>query len=498
VSARGAAVLPAPPVGPPSRSRRAEFALWLVVALAVVVTVGAAARGRAPVPILAAVVVPLVLVAGQRVLLAWQTLLGAILVVILFIPIRRYTIGGGGPVALEPYRVLIAIVLGCWLCALAADPTVRWRATGLAPPIATILLAIVASLALNITRVSDVSSFVIKQLTFFASYFLVLCFVASVIRPGAQLDRMLRVLVGGGAIVACFAIYEWRTGINYFNDLGRYVPFLHYVDQGAAWHRGTGVRALASAQHPIALGAALVMLVPLAVYLYKRSGRIVWLGAGGVLTLASFSTNSRTAAVMLVVLFVCFLWFKRAAVVRMLPALLVLLVVAQAVMPGTLTSFKTILNPSFVIKEQEGGQGTGTGRLADLGPSLKEWTSKPLLGEGFGTRITDPDAGALGSQQILDDQWLSTLLEIGAIGVFGLGWLYGRTVRRLGRAARRDAGPRGWLLTALASSITAFAVGMLTFDAFAFVQVTFLSFVYLGFAVVALRGDHDEPAVAQG
>ncbi len=38
---------------------------------------------------------------------------------ILFIPIRRYTVAGGGPVELEPYRILIALILGCWFLALA-------------------------------------------------------------------------------------------------------------------------------------------------------------------------------------------------------------------------------------------------------------------------------------------------------------------------------------------------------------------------------------------
>ena len=69
---------------------------------------------------------------------------------ILFIPIRRYTVGGGLPIELEPYRVLIAIVLGCWFCALAADPKVNWRPTGFAAPIITLLVAILGSLALNL------------------------------------------------------------------------------------------------------------------------------------------------------------------------------------------------------------------------------------------------------------------------------------------------------------------------------------------------------------
>ena len=80
--------------------------------------------------LLGVVVAGLVLVSYQRVLLAWPTLLGLILVVILFVPIRRYTVGGGLLFELEPYRIVIALVLACWFCALAADPRVRWRVLG--------------------------------------------------------------------------------------------------------------------------------------------------------------------------------------------------------------------------------------------------------------------------------------------------------------------------------------------------------------------------------
>jgi polysaccharide biosynthesis protein PslJ len=478
-----------PPARTASPRRSAELTLWLIVALAILAAVAASTRGVQPAAVLAVFVVPLVLVAGQRVLLAWQTLLGLILAVILFIPIRRYTIGGGLPIELEPYRVLIATVLGCWFCALAADPKVKWRSTGFAAPVITLLVAILGSLVLNLPRVNAVSPYVIKQLTFFGSYLLVVYFVTSVVVRGVQLDRMLKLLVGGAAVVACFALYEWRTGINYFNDLHAVVPFLHYQDVGAPLERGTGVRAWASAQHSIALGAGLVMMLPLAVYLYKRTGHVIWLAFGMLLTLATLSTGSRTAAVMLIVTGLAFLVMKRAEAVRMLPYALVMFVAIQAVMPGTLGTFKGILKPSYVIKEQSKTEGTGAGRLADLGPSLSEWSSKPLFGQGFGTRIVDEDAGVLGSQQILDNQWLGTLLEIGAVGFIGFVWLFGRAIRRLAHRARLEPGPDGWLPTCLAASLAAFTVGMFTFDAFAFIQVTFFAFILLGFAAVVTRRD---------
>jgi hypothetical protein len=483
------AAVPGAPAPAVVVARREERAVWLVVGIAILLAVAASTRGVQPAMVLGAFVVPLVIVAGRRVLLAWQTLLVLILAVILFIPIRRYTLGGGLPIELEPYRVLIAIVLGCWFLALAADPKVKWKATGFAGPMIMLLIAIFGSLAFNLARVNAVSQIVIKSVTFFGSYLLIVCFVTSILTRGKQLDWILKLFVGGAGIVACFALYEWRTGTNYFNNLQAIIPILHYQDVGESLQRGTGVRAWASAQHSIALGAALVMQLPLAIYLFKKTGQKIWLGVGMVLTLGALSTGSRTAAVMLIVIMVCFLWLKRAEAVRMAPYVVMAVVLIQGVMPGTLGTFRVILNPSFLIKEQSTEGGTGSGRLADLGPGLAEWSNKPLFGQGFATRIVDRDAGVLGSQQILDDQWLSTLLEIGAVGLIGLLWLFCRAIRRLAYRARQETGPDGWLPACLAASLTAFAVGMLTFDAFAFIQVTFFAFILLGFAAVITRRD---------
>lgn len=482
---------PAAPVAAPGRPRVAEAGLWIWVALGVLAAAAAASRGFPAALVLGAFAIPLTLVAFQHTLLSWQTMLGAILVVILFIPIRRYTVAAGAPVELEPYRVLIALVLGCWFLALAADPDVRWRATGYGTPIAVLWLGIFGSLALNLGRVNANSEQVIKAVTFFASYFLVMCFIVSVIRRGPQLDRIMKLLVVGAAIVACCALYEWRTGINAFNGLGRFIPFLVYQDIGEEMIRGTGARALASAQHPIALGAGLVMVMPLAFYLFNRTRQKIWLVCAGLLVLGALATGSRTAAIMLAIVFATFAWQKREEMLRLLPIWLVMLVVIQGVMPGTLQSFKFILNPAYIIQEQSTEMGTGSGRLYDLGPSLAEWAGgNPFVGQGFGTRVSSQE-GVAGGAQILDNQWLTTLLELGAAGVVGLMWLFCRAIRRLSRQARRAKGADSWLMTALASSMLAWTIGLFTFDAFAFIQVTFFAFVLLGFASVALQGTEE-------
>jgi O-antigen ligase len=490
VSSPGAAI-PAPGGVPAARGggrTRAEWALWAFLAFAFLAVLAASRSDGRATPILLATVAGLVIVSYQRVLLAWQTMLGVILLVILFIPIRRYTVGGNLPIELEPYRIVIALVLACWFCALAADPAVRWRKTGIEAPIIALLVAMLLSMVVNIGRVNAAGPTVIKNFTFFLSYLLMVYFIASVIRSRHNLDRMIQLLVGGGAIIALTALVEWKTTTNFFNWYSHVMPFLHYVDEGVAQARGSGVRARGSAQHPIALSAALVMLVPLAFYLYQRHRKLIWLGAMGLLTLGALSTGSRTGTTMLIAVLVSFLFIRPRETVRLLPWLLPGLIVIQVVMPGTLGTMKSMLNPSYLIREQSYDEGATAGRVADLGPALDRWSQKPFFGSGFGTTVADPNASKESESQILDDQWLGSLLEVGAVGVLALLFLWVGTVRRLNRWGRRARDPNDyWLSTALAASIIAFAVGMLTFDAFAFIQVTFFAFVMLGLAGVLTR-----------
>jgi polysaccharide biosynthesis protein PslJ len=153
-----------------------------------------------------------------------------------------------------------------------------------------------------------------------------------------------------------------------------------------------------------------------------------------------------------------------------------------------------MLNPSYLIKEQSYDEGGSAGRAADLGPALDRWATKPFLGSGFGTTVSDPNAPKESEKQILDDQWLGSLLEIGAVGVLALLWLYVRSVRRLTRVARTARGADAWLATALAAAIISFAAGMLTFDAFAFIQVTFYAFVVLALSAVVVRALSPDPS----
>ncbi len=162
--------------------------------------------------------------------ISWVAMICVLVGVVMFIPIRRYVLPGALPFDLEPYRLLVAVVVTGWAAALLVDPQVRLRPTGLRGPLLLLLVAVFGSLAVNPAAVAQEQTQVIKSLTFLLSFLLILVLIVSVVTTREIVDRILQVLVGSGGIVAFFAIIESRTGYNVFNELGRVIPVLRLED----------------------------------------------------------------------------------------------------------------------------------------------------------------------------------------------------------------------------------------------------------------------------
>jgi polysaccharide biosynthesis protein PslJ len=440
-----------------------------------------------------------------RTLLRWEFLLGLTILLILFVPIKRYEMPGNLPFDLEPYRMLVALVVAGWFTALLTDRRVRARASGFEAPMALIAASALASVIANPGRVSGMGmdSEVLKGLTFLLSYILVFYVIVSVVRSHEQIDKLLKVTVAGGAVVAFFALVEARTGFNPFQQLAGVVPLLRLRPEvaedlalGNVLERGGRLRVWGSAQGPIALGAALMVLVPFAIYLARRSLRNPWWIAVLLLVLGALATRSRTGVVMAIVIAITFLWLRPAQTRRFWPALLPALVAVHLLLPGTIGILRASFFPAGgLVAQQSDNAGTrGSGRIADLDPALAEWSSSPVFGQGYNTRQTGRDSP---KDLILDNQWLKTLLETGALGFAAWVWLFVRFVRRTGREAKGDLSERGWLLAAMAAAAASFAVGMFLYDAFAFIQVTIMLFILMGLGAALLRLQPSEAPEAE-
>ncbi len=418
------------------------------------------------------------LFAARSWIIRWQSLLTFLLLVIFFIPIRRYTLPTSLPFELEPYRMVVALLIGCWGTSILIDNRVRLRRSGFEGPLLLFMFAALVSVVLNGGRIArlGIDSNVFKSLSFSLSFVLVLYMVVSVARSRGVVDQLLGVIVVAGVAVAILSIWESRTGYNVFNHLR--APFLQPVFDRTEAPRGGHFRAYGPAEHPIALSALLAMLAPIAVYFaYVRRARRWW-GAAVVLVAGSLATVSRTGILMVIVEAFVLLLLRPNHVRRLWPAVLPLIVAVHFALPGTLGTFKESFFPSGgLIAEQRGYNDSG--RVGDWGPTLKEVGQEPLFGIGFGTRIT---TGPKTNSRILDDEWLATLLSTGVVGFAAWGWLFARVIRRLAARARTDISADGWLAAALAAALAGFGAGMWTYDAFSFVQVTLVFYVLLAIA----------------
>jgi polysaccharide biosynthesis protein PslJ len=470
-------------------------ALGLALGGTAVVLVAATALDLHPLGAVAVINLLLILLWTHRFVLRWEILVSILVLTILLVPLGRYELPGSLPFHLEPYRLLVAVIAALWIAALLSDRELRWKPIGMLVPLAAFGLAILASDAFNAARIDEleVGPEVVKAISMIVSYWIVLLLVTSVITRREQLEVVLKALVGGGAAVGLFALIQYRTGFNVFDHL-HVVPLLDFQEGGVPAgleERAGDARVYASAQHPIALSAALVMLLPIGIYLGRRYRNRLWWAATAVIGVASISTVARTGSTMLLTVLVVLIALKPREMLRLWKWAIPFVIVIHLLAPGAIGSLKSAFLPEsgLIAEQQTATSATGSNRLADAGPALREWWQRPYVGYGYGTRVTtvgDPKVNAF----ILDNQWLGLLLEVGLLGALAFLWLLVRSVRRLGTAARGDPTEHGWLLSGLAAAITAFGVGMITFDALAFTQVTFLLFIMIGLAIPALRFAH--------
>ena len=468
----------------------------------------------------AAVLALVVLLVAAHVASRWSWLVSGLVIVDLLTPSdNRYTLAGMSAFQIEPYRVFVALVLVGWIAALLCDSRVKIRRTGFEGPLGLILVAIAGSLLLNPSRVSGTMSFVIKSLSVEASFLLVIYFVVSVVRTRAVLDWLMKILVIAGTIEGLAAIYERKRHFNIFNHERLLLPIFHFNEQVlGSLSRGGSLRAQASSGQPIELSAVMALLVPFAIYLGATRRQRRWYLAAMVMLAGDFAGGSRTGLIAIIVMLVVFVWLRPRQTLKCWPALIPILIVVHFLDPGAIGGLYQSFFPQggLIASEQNGtvigpgGVAENTSRLSRWGPELHAFKNyNPLFGEGFGTRVNgrtsltqtastsfgnysfsgqqSPLDASKDNAEILDDQWLGTLLEIGVLGLIGWLWVFFRAIRRLGARAKEEKDvPDGWLPVALAASLAGFMVSMWFYDAFSFIQGAFLMHLLIAFSAALL------------
>lgn len=301
-----------------------------------------------------------------------------------------------------------------------------------------------------------------------------------------RLDRLLRVLVAAGGLLAAVGVVQFTTGFDVAQQIAP--PGLHLVREiSGIGERGGVPRVSGTARHAIEFGLVLAMLLPLAVHYAlhgpRRSGRVMCWVAAAAMAVALPMALARSALLAAVVgmLVLSVAWRRRwrirlVAVLVVAPALLALLAPAVA---GVI----------FNLFAGAGEDPSVVNRLSDLGPVSEVIASSPLVGIGLGTWSPE-------THFVVDNQYLVTAMESGFLGIFGLlapfvvavGCMVG--VRRHSRDA-----VTGHLAQALLASVVVAAVGLAAFGFFSFKMVGGVTFLLLGVAGALWRLEREGPLV---
>jgi hypothetical protein len=472
--------------GRPGAARPARPSRRRVITAAVVLAVATIAAVVLLPPLVAGAALGILalLVLLRRSVFTWSAAIVALTVVIMFVPARRYAIPIPLPFQLEPYRLVLVIVLVALIVALLVNPEVRWRPVAFGWPIAILLVTVLVSFVANGMRLAN-EGLVETALGGITQLLLMLSvFFAFRLLMRSERDVMLLVmlLTWSGVVVAFFAVIERVSRLNVFLLLGDLLP-LTLLREGGDVSRAGVARAFGSAQHPIALAVALCILIPLAVYLAKYAvwprneinRKIVYALAIVMLFGGVLAAISRTAVVVLGVMFLVTLIFHpRVAGVLFALAFPVVLL-AAAVLPKVFESMVlSFLDVDTLVASQYTSAGMGgAGRLADLEPALREVAKLPFFGSGFGSRIVIGDEA---NAFILDNQFLGTLMETGALGVLGLAVFLLVPPILLLRFAFTQAAERrhAALALALAVAMSGYIAAIFFYDAFGFFQTFFI------------------------
>lgn len=292
---------------------------------------------------------------------------------------------------------------------------------------------------------------------------------ADMLSTREKVEKLLRVILVLGGIVALMGLLQFAVGINladFYKIPGLKVNYAVAVISERSDFR----RVAATASHPIEFGMVLAMLLPLALHtaFYAKDRRALWWGIVGLIGLTSPMSLSRSAilglAVAFIVLFFGWPAGRRMSVLLVLPVFVIGLRFLIPGLVGTIKSLFTSFSNDDSIK----------GRTDDYAVVGQFIDKSPLVGRGFGTFLPKDFI-------TLDNQYLGTVIETGYLGLAALISLFliGFFTARGIRVRSTDERTRD-LAQSLAASVMVAAFGYVTFDGLGFPMVTGLLFLLLG------------------
>ncbi len=298
----------------------------------------------------------------------------------------------------------------------------------------------------------------------------------------ARLDSVLRRLTVAGGMVAVLGLIQFKTGQAYTNYL-RLPGLSENNSLSGIANRDGFARPSGTAVHPIEFGVALTMILPIALHYamadtHRGKARRWFPVAAIALCIPVSVSRSTVLCTVLVLAFLLPTWSKpvRRRAYAMMAVLMGLVYFLVPGMLGTLAGLFT-----GVSSDSSAQSRTGSYAIA-----FEFIRKAPVFGRGFSTFLP--------AYRILDNQYLGSFIELGAVGLSCLIALFVTGILTAGRVRIHSTDPATRALAqALAATTAAGASSYALFDAFSFPMIPGLLFLTLG-AIGALHRLHGAAA----
>lgn len=428
--------------------------------------------------------------------LPWM--IAGFLVMVWLVPVEFTSLPVHLPFDSKIDRFALAVLAGTWLISLGTGSLgPRWRSSPVNVAVLALVVIAIASVAINVTALARVEELELglKKLSLLLCYAALFVIVATSVRR-REIRSYLKLMIGLACITALGTVIEYRTHVNYFFELANHLPFLSVEAPPAGPKYGRATIA-GPTQHGLADATILGMVIPFVVVFMlqatERKRKIAYgvliaiLFAGGVATLR------KTAIVLPVTGFLVVMAYRPLALRRLLPLGVGLLLFAHFISPGALGS---------IHYQLEGGdKRSNEGRTADYAAVVPDIETHPWLGRGFGTYdplIHNLKAHPGERHRFLDNMVLHLLLEIGMLGVIAYLMIAVVAAKGLHRLARLRETRKSGLAVALIGAVVVCMVANVLFDALSFVQVPYLYFFLLAFAVIVVASERAQGMAGAG
>ncbi len=404
-------------------------------------------------------------------------LMAAFLAMIFLVPFEAVRLKVNLPVSSSLDRFLIILIAAVWIGGAVLgsrrESVMRLRPQGWAAGMMAFVFVAVASIAVNVDRITNLGEWELAQKRFAVLLALVVVFaVASLTLRVKELRAFSVLIVVLAMFTATGTIYEKKTGHNVFYETASTVfspiAIVDPPDTNAHPAPGTVSRPLITGptRHALSVTSILGMALPFAVVLAAVAPtrrRKIFFGLASCLIIAgALITQRKSGAVVPAIALLTLFVLRPRQLVRLAPFGIVALAMALTITPGIFSTVREL--------GQTSEQDSTEGRTSDYPAVVPDLLSNPLLGRGFGTL----DSGRVDTYRIFDNEYLGQVFQVGALGLFAFLALIVTPLLISRSVLRSDDPVRGPPVLAATAACIAFGVASALYDILTFSEAPYL------------------------